>query len=227
MGPWHSGRISIQHWRHKNSVRSEGDPKGLGWFFQLEAGQDCVTYRSAIGYRIVHCVLRHGYVAVTPSFQLLICGTLDLNILPYTLAAITFKRGPLHQTAAMATGILTTQKQGKIAEHKSTLTYFSMNVCVPRHSWAPPYCIPEICPSLLPSTHLCYIVILNTFIIALAYSLILMRCILELIFPEWQITSASYLRSFAASASSFLTALFNLISANPDVLGRKTQGSAE
>lgn len=113
MGPWHSGRISIQHWRHKNSVRFEGDPKGVGWFFQLEAGQDCVTYRSAIGYRIVHCVLRHGYVAVTPSFQLLICGTLDLNILPYTLAAITFKRGPLHQTAAMATGILTTQKQGE------------------------------------------------------------------------------------------------------------------
>lgn len=112
MGPWHSGRISIQHRRHKNSVRFEGDPKGVGWFFQLQAGQDCVTYRSATGCRIVHCVLRHGYVAVTPSFQLLICGTLDLNILPNTLAAITFKRGPLHQTAAMATGILTTQNWG-------------------------------------------------------------------------------------------------------------------
>lgn len=42
-----------------------------------------------------------------------------------------------------------------------------------------------------------------------------------LINPEWQIMSASYLRGFPARASSFLTVLLNLISANPDVLVRK------
>lgn len=40
--------------------------------------------------------------------------------------------------------------------------------------------------------------------------------------------SSSYLRGFTASASSFLTVLLNLISANPDVLVReKKQGSAD
>lgn len=41
--------------------------------------------------------------------------------------------------------------------------------------------------------------------------------------------SASYLRGFPARASSFLTVLLNLISANPDVLVRKKkkQGSAD
>lgn len=58
-----------------------------------------------------------------------------------------------------------------------------------------------------------------------------MRCIMVLITPEWQIMSASYLRGFPAQASSFLTVLLNLISANPDVLVRKKkkkkQGSAD
>lgn len=78
----------------------------------------------------------------------------------------------------------------------------------------------EICPSTVrcpPSTT----PYLNTSIIALAYTLILMCCIIVLIFPEWQITSSSYLRGFPASASSFLTVLLNLISANPDVLVRQ------
>lgn len=56
---------------HKDSVRSEGDPKRVGRLFQREAGQDCVTYRSAIGYAVLHCGLhhRHGYTLSLPLFS--------------------------------------------------------------------------------------------------------------------------------------------------------------
>lgn len=56
---------------HKDSVRSEGDPKGVGRLFQREAGQDGVTYRSAIGHAVLHRGLhqRHGYTLSLPLFS--------------------------------------------------------------------------------------------------------------------------------------------------------------
>lgn len=95
-----------------------------------------------------------------------------------------------------------------------------MNACV--LSLAPLYCMSAICPSMLLFIHLSCSVMsyLNAFILALAFTLVLMCCIIVLIFPEWQITSVSYLRGFPASAISFLTVILNLISANPDVLVR-------
>lgn len=104
-------------------------------------------------------------------------------------------------------------------------------MCVPSLALAPQYVMSEICPSTVrfpPSTS-CFVVMsyVNTFIVALAYTLILMCCIIVLIFPEWQIMSAFYLRGFLAVVSSFLTVLLNLIRANPDVLVRKKQGPAD
>lgn len=99
---------------HKDSVRSEGDPKRVGP--ALSTGNWTGLCDISIGYWLRSTALwapsPSRLHSVTPSFQLLICGTLDLNILPYTLAAITFRRGPLHQTAAMTTGILTTRGGG-------------------------------------------------------------------------------------------------------------------
>lgn len=74
--------------------------------------------------------------------------------------------------------------------------------------------------TLHPPVLLCYVTLADT--------LMLMCCTVVLIYPERQIISASYLRGFSASESSFLTVPLNLISANPDVLERnKKQGSTD
>lgn len=56
------------------------------------------------------------------------------------------------------------------------------------------------------------------FILALAFTLALMRCIILII--ACQFMRISYLRGFSASARSYLTVLLNLIRGNPDVLVR-------
>lgn len=68
-----------------------------------------------------------------------------------------------------------------------------------------------ICPSKLLLIHLtcCYV------ILALAFTLVLMCCIIVLIFPEWQITSVSYLRGFPASAINALTQPYQCKSRRP------------
>lgn len=127
MSPWHSGRISIQHWRTQRLSqvwrRSKGSRPALS------TGSWTGLCDISISYWLRGTALwapsASWLHSVTPSFQLLICGTLDLNILPYALAAITFKRRPLHQTAAMTTGILTTRG---ITRLKSTLMLLCMNV---------------------------------------------------------------------------------------------------
>lgn len=114
MGPWHSGRISIQQWKTQRLSevwRRSKESRPALW-----TGSQTGLCDISIGYWLRGTALwapsPSRLHSVTPSFQLLICGTLDLNILPFTLAAITFRRGPLHQTAAMTTGILTTQEEG-------------------------------------------------------------------------------------------------------------------
>lgn len=71
---WASGTVdelAFSTGEHKDSVRSEGDLKGVGRLFQRESGQDCVTYRSAIGYAVLHTGLhhRHGYTLSLPLFS--------------------------------------------------------------------------------------------------------------------------------------------------------------
>lgn len=52
------------HLYSTKAEKSEGDPEGVRWHFHSDAGQDCVRYRSAIGYS----VLPPSSIIVTATF---------------------------------------------------------------------------------------------------------------------------------------------------------------
>ena len=107
MSFWHSGQISIQRWRTPRSSQVWRRSKKSSPFY---AKLDTTVWHIDRVLATQYCTWAPSpswLHSVTPAFQLLISGAHDLNILPYTVAAITFRRRPLNQTVVMTAGSLT------------------------------------------------------------------------------------------------------------------------
>lgn len=147
MSLWHNGWISIQRcrtWRLSQVWRrSKGSRPALStgcWIGQPDI---------SIGYWLSSTALwapssSSRLHSVTLSFQLLICGTVVLNILPYAPAVITREK---HNclTTALSTGFSTTHKEKDITAQNRYNTFFE---------WMATFtcsyckCMFEICPSM-------------------------------------------------------------------------------
>lgn len=173
MSLWHNGWISIQRCRTQRLSQVWRRSKGS----RPTLSKGCWTGQSdiSIGYWLSSTALwapsSSRLHSVTPSFQLLICGTVVLNILPYALAVITFRRETLCLSTALSTGVSTTHKERDITAQKQCNTFFEW-MCI------------FTCSSILYVWNLSCIQLscsvmsyLNTFLLALAFTLVLMCCI--------------------------------------------------